>query len=137
VDVVVLGPGDDDRVVAADRLFDGPADREAIQKFLSTEGHHLLVAYVGGVAAGFVSGIEMTHPDKGTEMLVYELAVDEHHRRVGIARHLLDELTVIARRRSCYGMWVLTDATNEAALATYTSAGAEREGEQVMLGWKL
>jgi hypothetical protein len=32
-------------------------------------------------------------------------------------------------------MWVLTDDDNEAALATYTSAGGSR-GRQVMLDWE-
>ena len=137
MNIEAVGPGEVDRVIAADRLFDHPADADATRRFLASEGHHLLIAYSDGVPVGFVSGVEMTHPDKGTEMFVYELGVDEGHRRRGIGRRLLDELTVIARQRGCYGMWVLTDATNEAALATYASAGAVREGEQVMLGWKL
>jgi len=137
MDIVVLGPGDEDRVVGAQHLFDGPADREATRKFLADESHHLLVAYIDGAAAGFVSGVEMTHPDKGTEMLVYELAVEERYRRRGVGRGLLEELKSIAHGRGCYGMWVLTDDSNEAALATYTSAGAVREGEHAMLGWHL
>jgi ribosomal protein S18 acetylase RimI-like enzyme len=137
MDIVVLRTGDEDRVVAAQHLFDAPADGQATRRFLATEGHHLLVAYIDGVAAGFVSGVEMTHPDKGTEMLVYELAVDERYRRRGVARSLLEELKSIASGRGCYGMWVLTDDSNEAALATYSSTGAVREGEQVMFAWHL
>ena len=137
MDIVALGPGDEDRVVAAEHLFDGPADREATRRFLAGEGNHLLVAYVDGLAAGFVSGVETTHPDKGTELLVYELAVDEQHRRRGFARALLEALKDIANRRGCYGMWVLTDASNHAALAAYASAGASREGSHEMLGWRF
>ncbi len=77
----------------------------------------------------------MTHPDKGTEMFIYELAVAPDERRRGVAKALLGELTDIARERHCYGMWVLTDPDNVAALAAYRSAGASEESEHVMLTW--
>jgi ribosomal protein S18 acetylase RimI-like enzyme len=42
-------------------------------------------------------------------------------------------LLQIARERSCYDMWVLTDADNEAALATYRTTGTTAESGHVML----
>jgi ribosomal protein S18 acetylase RimI-like enzyme len=133
--IVRLGPGDDEIVVAAAGLFDGPPAPEWTAKFLSTEGHHLLFAMVATgddvdnpgteVAVGFVTGVEMTHPDKGTEMFLYELDVHEDHRRRGIGRALVDSLAELAAARGCYGMWVVTEPDNVPALATYRSAGAE------------
>jgi hypothetical protein len=38
------------------------------------------VAYDGERPVGMVTGVETTHPDKGTEMFLYELAVDETAR---------------------------------------------------------
>ena len=75
---------------------------------------------------GFVSGVEMTHPDKGTEMFLYELAVDEPWQRLGVGASLVHALANLARERGCYGMWVLTDDDNIAALATYLRPQAER-----------
>ena len=69
-------------------------------------GHHLLIAYEDEQAVGFVSGVEVTHPDKGTEMFLYELAVDEPFRRRGIGRALVERLAALAREAGCYGMWV-------------------------------
>jgi ribosomal protein S18 acetylase RimI-like enzyme len=135
MEIRTLGPGDEGRVAAASHLFDAPADEIATRRFLSEDGHHLLVAYVGDYPAGFVSGVEMTHPDKGTEMFLYELAVDETHRRAGLGGALVSALGEVARNRGCYGMWVLTDYDNIAALATYEGAGGSREGDQVMLAW--
>ncbi len=87
---------------------------------------------------GFVSSVEVTHPDKGTEMFLYELGVAEAHRRRGIGTSLVERLAGIARARSCYGMWVPTDQTNAAALTTYEHAGANRDGDpQVMLSWQF
>lgn len=130
-----LEPGDEAVVEAASDLFDGPARRDATTRFLEKAGHHLLLATIDGAPAGFVSAVETTHPDKGTEMFLYELAVAEAHRRQGIGRALIDALAELARNAGCYGMWVLTDASNGASLATYRRAGAGPPEPTVMLSW--
>jgi [ribosomal protein S18]-alanine N-acetyltransferase len=132
-----LGAGDDAKVAEASALFDGPARADATRQFLGERGHHLLVAYVGDTPAGFVTGAELTHPDKGTEMFLYELGVAEAHRRRGIGKALVAALVRLAQEAGCYGMWVLTDQDNRAALATYQAAGAAREPDTVMLGWEF
>jgi ribosomal protein S18 acetylase RimI-like enzyme len=137
VDLHWLGRADLEAVVAAEHLFDGPAMREATERFLSEPTAHLCLAYEDEEPAGFVSGVEMTHPDKGTELFLYELGVDERFRRRGIGTALVRALAERARERGCYGMWVLTDRVNEAGLATYRRAGAVEESDQVMLGWDL
>jgi ribosomal protein S18 acetylase RimI-like enzyme len=135
VEIRRLGPGDFDSVVAATKLLDGPADESATRRFLAEENHHLYIAYVDGHPVGFVSGVEMTHPDKGTEMFLYELSVDELFRQRGIGRALVDRLRELAVERGCYGMWVLTDESNAGALATYGRSGAASEHGQVVLVW--
>ncbi len=124
-------------VMAAAHLFDHQPRESWASGFLSDPTHHLLIAYADGRPVGFVSGVEMTHPDKGTEMFVYELGVAPEWRRQGIAKALLLELVEIARERGCYGMWVLTDDGNAGAVASYTSAGATRESPQVLFEWKF
>ena len=131
-----LGRGDDDAVRAASHLFDGPARDEATSRFLADPSHHLLIAYEDERPAGFVSGVELTHPDKGTEMFLYELSVDEPWRRRGIGRALVEELGALARERGCYGMFVLTARDNDAALATYQTAGVLRDDGWVMFTWE-
>ncbi len=71
-----LRPDDIDRVVAAGTLFDHQTTPEWAARHLTSDGHHLLLASIDGVEVGFVTGIEMTHPDKGTEMFLYEMGVD-------------------------------------------------------------
>jgi ribosomal protein S18 acetylase RimI-like enzyme len=130
-----LGPADAAIVEAAGDLFDHAPQPEATRKFLAEPGHHLLVAFEGDDPAGFITGVEVTHPDKGTEMFVYELGVRESSRRRGIASALVEALGALARERGCYGMWVLTERDNEAALRTYARAGARAPSDQVMFDW--
>jgi aminoglycoside 3-N-acetyltransferase I len=124
-------------VHAAEHLFDGPVSADAVERFLAAEDHHLLVAYDEARPVGFVSGVETTHPDKGTEMFLYELGVDESARGRGLGPALVRALGDVATARGCYGMFVLTEVDNVAALRTYERAGGNRAGEQVMLEWKL
>jgi ribosomal-protein-alanine N-acetyltransferase len=120
---------------AAD-LFDEPVQEEWAARFLAAPGHHLLVAYEGGtVPVGMVTGVEMTHPDKGTEMFLYELGVAEGSRRRGVGRALVDALAELARERGCYGMWTVAEAGNDPALATYRSAEGRVEGPTAVPVW--
>ncbi|MFI5895363.1 GNAT family N-acetyltransferase [Actinoplanes sp. NPDC051513] len=127
-----------DAVSAAADLFDAPPIPAATELFLAQPGHHLLFAYdESGRAVGMISGVEMTHPDKGTEMFIYELGVAPAARLQGIGARLVAELGVIARRNGCYGMWVGTEVDNDAALATYRRAGATDEASFTLLNWDL
>lgn len=117
-------------------LFDDPPTPAGTAEFLAKPDHHLLYAYDdGGEPVGMVSGVETTHPDKGTEMFLYELSVAESARRSGVGVALVRALASLAAERGCYGMWVGVDLDNDAALATYRRAGAADEGSFAMLGW--
>ena len=134
--IVRLAPGDEKIVVAGAGLFDAPPTEEMASRFLTSPGHHLLVAFVDGEApVGFISGVETTHPDKGTEMFLYELSVAPEHRNRGIGRSLVEALAELARERGCYGMWVGTEPDNAAALTAYLAAGAEPPEPFVSLSW--
>lgn len=132
-----VGSADERLLLAGSELFDVPPRKEWIRRFLSSEGHHLLVAVEddGDRPVGFISGVETTHPDKGTEMFLYELSVAEGHRNRGIGRALIAALADLARARGCYGMWVGTEPDNAAALATYKAAGATAPEPFVTLEW--
>jgi ribosomal protein S18 acetylase RimI-like enzyme len=119
-------------------LFDSPPLRESTERFLADPTHHLLFAYDGGGrAVGMISGIETTHPDKGTEMFIYELGVVPAARLQGVATALVKALADLARSRGCYGMWVGTEPDNAAAQATYRRAGATEEAPFLLLSWDL
>jgi ribosomal protein S18 acetylase RimI-like enzyme len=127
-------------VLAAAELFDHAPRADATTHFLGRDGHHLLLAYDGGgggVPIGMVSGVETTHPDKGTEMFLYELSVAEPARRRGVGTALVRALADLARARGCYGMWVGVDVDNEPARATYRRASATEEAPCAVFSWDL
>jgi ribosomal protein S18 acetylase RimI-like enzyme len=132
-----MSAADPDAISRASHLFDHDVQPEWAIHFLAQPNHHLCIAYSDGEPVGFVSGTELTHPDKGTEMFLYELGVDHRFRRRGIGKALVAALTEMARSRGCYGMWVLTDADNVPAIRTYRSTGASEQTEQTMLTWHL
>ena len=136
VRLTTLGPRDVNALLAASGLFDRPVRPEWAQRFLSTDGHHLLLAQDElGRPVGFITGIEMTHPDKGTEMFVYELSVKESAQHQGVGSRLLEALREIAVEQGCYGMRVATGHDNKAARRTYVSGGATEEENQVVAVW--
>jgi len=137
VDIQAMGPDDDERVMAAADLFDGAPQKEAVARFLADPGHHLLIAYLEDSPVGFVSGVEVTHPDKGTEMFLYELGVDSGHRHRGIGTALVEKLAELAKSNGCYGMWVLVDDENAAAAATYRKAHGDVESQPLMFSWRF
>lgn len=137
MDVRDLSSADPAVIRSLEHLFDGPAVAEASTRFARDPLHHLLVAFVDDVPVGFVSGVELTHPDKGTEMFLYELAVDDPYRRQGIGTALVRALETKARSLGCYGMWVLTEYENDGAVRTYRAAGSDEESTHVMFGWRF
>lgn len=129
--------GAQERVKAAEHLFDDPVDLDATGRFLANDANHLLIAYVEGEPAGFVTGTELTHPDQADpELFLNELGVDEAFRGRGIGRALVAKLWELAQSRGCRGMWVLTDDDNPAALKVYAAAGGTRlPDDEVMFQW--
>jgi ribosomal protein S18 acetylase RimI-like enzyme len=129
--------GDVATIKAAGYLFDDEPQAEWTEKFLRQPNHHMCIAYLDDEPAGFASGIEITHPDKGTEMLLYELGVDEDFRRRGIGRSLIVAMRDYAQMRGCSGIWVPVDDDNEPALAMYRSTGPDEDAGTRVIWWDL
>ena len=130
---VVVSP--DVAAEAAD-LFDHPLDPGATESFLADERHHLLIGYLDDQPAGFVTAVELLHPDKPQpEMFLYELGVADEYRRRGVATALMQRLVQLCHERGCGEMFVLTDEDNAAGQATYRKAGGKPEPAGVLFAW--
>jgi ribosomal protein S18 acetylase RimI-like enzyme len=130
IEIRALGPGDDDVLArVADDVFDHPVDPALAFEFLNDPRHHIAVAIDASVVVGFASGVHYVHPDKPAELFINEVGVTPSHHRRGLGRQVVDALLAVGRAHGCVSAWVLTDRTNAAARALYTSAGGvESEG---------
>ena len=135
VSIRAMEPGDDATVRAAASLFDHEPQDAWTEAFLADPGHHLLIAFVDDQPAGFVTGVVVRHPDKGPEMLLYELGVAEDHRQKGIGTALVMSLRDRSQSLGHRGMWVIIDADDEIPAATYRAAGATVRERAELLSW--
>ena len=103
------------------------AERPPQTALLGDASTVFLVAFEGDDPIGFVLAYELPrrHGDAAM-LLVYEIGVDDAHRRRGVATSLLAELARIARERGIGEGFVLTDPDNDAANALYASQDGER-----------
>ena len=133
----LLGPGDEATAERACRVFETEGDLDCAA-FLARKEAVLIVAEDEGDVVGWVYGQELVHPDGEVTMLLYALDVADAAQRRGFGRRLTEAFVANARDRGCTEVWVLTDETNAAALATYRSAGGVLDpGQTVMFAWKL
>lgn len=138
VEIRRLTVGDEERVREADHLFDHPSRLQAAQDFLAQSTNYLLIAYVDGLPAGMIIGHELPRLDDPRPMLfLYEVGVDEAHRRRGLGAALVKALARMGEERNCCEMFVLTNESNEPAMRLYASTGGWRNEERdiAMFEW--
>jgi ribosomal protein S18 acetylase RimI-like enzyme len=78
---------------------------------------------VGGIAAYVLTKFEQVR----SETYIYDLAVDEHYRRQGIATMLIREVQKVSKDRGSYVVFVQADYEDEPAVALYTKLGVLEE----------
>jgi ribosomal protein S18 acetylase RimI-like enzyme len=108
--------------------FDNQVLPEAARRFLEDDRHCLLLGYVEDQPAGFLSAVEIFHPDKRAELFLNEVGVVEGMRRRGVAHALIEELKRLGEERGCVNVWVLTDEDNAPAMALYRTTGGRWDG---------
>jgi aminoglycoside 3-N-acetyltransferase I len=80
-------------------------------------------AVIGGLTAYVLRKFEQER----SEIYIYDLAVDEDHRRQGIAIALIEKLREIARERGAYVIFVQADPPDDPAVALYTKLGTRED----------
>jgi aminoglycoside 3-N-acetyltransferase I len=85
-----------------------------------------VVAYDGGERVGHVYVHDLPRRDGGRQFLLYDVDVEESHRRRGVASALLARVAELARERGIAEGFVLTEPDNDAANALYAKADGVR-----------
>jgi ribosomal protein S18 acetylase RimI-like enzyme len=130
--IKVLQRGDETILmnVAAD-VFDNPLNADSTREFLADPRHHIAVALDDDLVVGFASGVHYIHPDKPPELWINEVAIAPSHRRRGLGKAVLKALFEVGRAHNCVAAWVLTDRTNIAAMALYSSLGGTEGADDI------
>lgn len=115
-----MQPGDETtfETVAPD-VFDEPIHPDRMRAYLREPGHIMVLALEGDLVVGQCAGVIHRHPDKTTELYVDEIGTASTHRRMGVARLMLDELFAWGRELGCEEAWLGTETDNEPAKALY------------------
>jgi ribosomal protein S18 acetylase RimI-like enzyme len=122
----------------ADGLVGVSADAGYMRTFLADDRNYLIIATVDDKPVGFVLGYECARVDGPRSMMfLYEIGVEETHRRKGIGRALIEELKRCCVARGCCKMFVPTSASNKAAMALYRSADGKggADPDAATFGW--
>jgi GNAT superfamily N-acetyltransferase len=122
---------------ALTELHERPVDESALREFLDDGRRYLLLAVEDGRAVGSLYGYALRQPYRvEPQFLLYALDVREGFRRRGTGRALVERFGVEARDAGAYEMWVLTSASNLAAMRLYERCGMRRENPDDVM-WVL
>ncbi len=103
-------------------------DEEYFRKLLGGDSFIALAAVSEGVVVGALAGYELKKFEQPrSEIYIYDLAVDEAHRRQGVATALIEELKVIAAARGAWVIYVQADYGDDPAIALYTKLGVRED----------
>jgi aminoglycoside 3-N-acetyltransferase I len=87
-----------------------------------------LAALAGGEVAGGLVAYELDKFEQPRrEIYIYDLAVDEGHRRRGMAAGLIGRLQEIAAERGAWVVYVQADYGDDPAIALYGKLGEREE----------
>ena len=99
-------------------------DAAYLKRLLASDTFVALVAVNDGAVVGGLTAYELVKPEQArSEMYIYDLAVDERHRRHGIATALIQALKPIAVGRGAWVIFVQADHGDEPAIALYDKLG--------------
>lgn len=104
-----------------------PSDAYA-DALLRKEGVFPLVAIEHGEIIGALVAYELVKFERArSEIYIYDLAVAETHRRLGVATALIERLREIAAARGAWVIYVQADYGDEPAIALYTKLGRRED----------
>ncbi|WLQ15683.1 AAC(3)-I family aminoglycoside N-acetyltransferase [Hahella aquimaris] len=103
-------------------------DDDYITELLGRDTFIALVALNRGKVVGAIAAYVLEKFEQPlSEVYIYDLAVDEKHRRHGVATQLIEHLKPIARDKKASVIYVQADYGDEPAIALYTKLGIRED----------
>lgn len=103
-------------------------DDAYLQRLLESQTFVAISALAGTDVVGGLAGYVLPKFEQArSEFYIYDLAVDEAHRRRGVATAMIQELKRLAAARGIYVIFVQADYGDDAAIALYTKLGDREE----------
>jgi len=103
-------------------------DDAYLEKLLANEMFIAIVAMLEGSTIGALAGYVLPKFERPrSEFYIYDLAVDERHRRKGVATTMIEALKTIATARGIYVIFVQADLDDKPAIALYTAHGSRED----------
>lgn len=138
-DVRVLGSGDIESLRAMLGMFGRAFDEVTtyttrqpedvyLDRLLSSSTFVALAAFAGSTIIGGIAAYVLPKFEQArSELYIYDLAVDEGHRRRGVATAMIGALQELAAERGIYVIFVQADRGDEPAIALYTKLGVRED----------
>jgi len=103
-------------------------DDAYLQRLLEGETFVAVAALAGTEVVGGLAGYVLPKYEQArSELYIYDLAVDEAHRRRGVATTMIQELKSLAAARGIYVIFVQADYGDDPAIALYAKLGVREE----------
>ena len=105
-----------------------PPSDHYLESLLSKEHVIALVATANEEVIGALVGYQLDKFEQArSEIYIYDLAVDEAHRRRGVATALIEHLRKIAAEHGVWVIYVQADYVDPPAIALYEKLGVREE----------
>jgi aminoglycoside 3-N-acetyltransferase I len=139
ISILRLGPADVALLRSLNALFgsafgdratytQAPPGDAYLSELLAKENVIALVAVAAGRVVGGLVAYELDKLERARrEVYIYDLAVEEGHRRRGIATALIRFVQGIAARRNAWVVYVQADYGDAAAIALYEKLGIRED----------
>lgn len=103
-------------------------DDAYLRHLLASDSFVAVAAFAAGQVVGGLAGYVLPKFEQArSEFYIYDLAVDERHRRQGVATALIGTLQQLAAQRGIYVIFVQADHGDDPAIALYTKLGVREE----------
>lgn len=112
-----------------EETYCGAQPRDAyLENLLGGESFMAVAAVDSGTVVGGLAAYELKKfEQERSEIYIYDLAVDENHRRKGVATGLIEYLKQVAVERGAYVIYVQADLGDDPAVALYTKLGVRED----------